>query len=404
MDTVNYQAKVQALLGYLSEHNYSDSYVRSFRSESVRMLDYLSGHASLDGYFQGYTERCGLKQTPQKSCAFRLIRSYIECGRLPSRRHPLRGTMPCHEMLPEDIRGHLDSYLSSCRDRWAPSTAKKIRQTVSAFLLHFLQSGTSLGRVSEGEVWSYFYDSGKDRVLRGHKFSYNIRRFLRWAGSRPGGEDYRRILPMVPRMKQTHRVFDCLSEEEDARLVSYILSDGCRLSLRDRAIVTVARFCGLRACDIAALRMEDVDLGRSRLSIRQHKTGHPLEQALRPVVGNAICRYVMEERPETDLPEVFLVDEHEVRPLACRTIGEVCSKAYRLAGIRQDGRRRGSHLLRHRFAQALVESGACDSAAMRLLGHTSPSSLEVYLETDLVRLRECALSISDFNTGKEVLA
>ena len=139
MDTVNYQAKVQALLGYLSEHNYSDSYVRSFRSESVRMLDYLSGHASLDGYFQGYTERCGLKQTPQKSCAFRLIRSYIECGRLPSRRHPLRGTMPCHEMLPEDIRGHLDSYLSSCGDGWAPSTAKKIRQAVSAFLLHFLQ-------------------------------------------------------------------------------------------------------------------------------------------------------------------------------------------------------------------------------------------------------------------------
>ena len=388
----------------MSEHNYSDSYVSIFRNESVRMLDYLSGHDSLDGYFQGYTERCGLKQTPQKRSVFRLIRSYIECGRLPSRRHPLRGTMPCHEMLPEDIRGHLDSYLSSCGDRWAPPTAKKIRQTVSAFLLHFLQSGTSPDRVPEGEVWSYFYDSGEDRVLRGHNSSYNIRRFLSWAGSRPGGEHYLRILPMEPRMKQVHKLFDCLSEEEDARLVSYVLGDGCGLSLRDRAIVTVARFCGLRACDIATLRMEDVDLGRSRLSVRQRKTGRPLEQALRPVVGNAICRYVMEERPETDLPEVFLVDEHEVRPLAYCTVGEVCDRAYRLAGIRQDGRRGGSHLLRHRFAQALVESGACDSAAMRLLGHTSPSSLEVYLESDDQRLRDCALSISGFKTGKEVLA
>jgi hypothetical protein len=41
---------------------------------------------------------------------------------------------------------------------------------------------------------------------------------------------------------------------------------------------------------------------------------------------------------------------------------------------------------------------------MRLLGHVSPSSLNVYLETDERRLRECALSISDFAIGKEVLA
>jgi hypothetical protein len=41
---------------------------------------------------------------------------------------------------------------------------------------------------------------------------------------------------------------------------------------------------------------------------------------------------------------------------------------------------------------------------MRLLGHTSPSSLEVYLESDDQRLRDCALSISGFKTGKEVLA
>ena len=404
MDTVNYQAKVQALLGYLSSQSYCDRYVSVFRVECDRVLDYLSSSHSLEGYFEGYHERYGVEPLPYRRKFFRLIRSYLECGRLPSRRHPLRGGESGYGMLPEDIRRHVDSYVASCGGGWSSSTCKTVRQTVSLFLSYLQKSGTGMDAVTESDVWAYFYDSGRDVALRGHICSYHVRRFLGWAGSRPGGEHYLRILPMEPRMKQVHKLFDCLSEEEDARLVSYVLGDGCGLSLRDRAIVTVARFCGLRACDIAALRMEDVDLGRSRLSIRQHKTGHPLEQALRPVVGNAICRYVMEERPETDLPEVFLVDEHEVRPLACRTIGEVCSKAYRLAGIRQDGRRRGSHLLRHRFAQALVESGACDSAAMRLLGHTSPSSLEVYLETDLVRLRECALSISDFNTGKEVLA
>ena len=112
----------------------------------------------------------------------------------------------------------------------------------------------------------------------------------------------------------------------------------------------------------------------------------------------------MEERPESGLPEVFLIDEREVRPLSPGLVGDICDKAYRLAGVRENGHRHGSHLLRHRFAQALVENGAGDSTAMRLLGHVSPSSLNVYLETDEVRLRECALSISDFAIGKEVLA
>lgn len=133
-------------------------------------------------------------------------------------------------------------------------------------------------------------------------------------------------------------------------------------------------------------------------------TGVPLVQALRPVVGNAVVRYVMQERPGSDLPELFLVDDREVRPLSPGTVGAVCDKAYRLAGVRQDGHRQGCHLLRHRFAQSLVDGGACDAAAMRLLGHSSPSSLDVYLETDERRLRECALSISDFAMGKEVPA
>lgn len=193
-------------------------------------------------------------------------------------------------------------------------------------------------------MWSYFYDTDADRLIRGISCSSAIRRFLRWAGGLPGGECYGRVLPMVPAVIRPRKPFDCMTEEEDDRLVSYILGEGCALSLRDAAIVTVARFCGLRACDVASLRMDDVDLGHSRLSVRQRKTGVPLAMPLRPVVGNAVIRYVMKERPESDLPELFLVEGREVRPLSPSTVTAVCDKVYRLAGIRQDGHRRGCHL------------------------------------------------------------
>lgn len=402
METINYQAKMNEFLGHLSGYGYSSSRLKSFKRECVRIVDYLSATGTLDGYIEGYSGRFGLKLYPVRLSVIRLIQSWLEEGRLPSRMHPLRHEATSYERLPESLRSLVDSYVTCCGSGWASSTRSVISQTVSSFLFYLHQSGGDFSAATEECVWAYFYDTRSDAALRGHCVSAKVRRFLRWAGGQPGGECYARLLAMVPAIKSPRKAYDCLTEEDDRLLTDYVLGDGCALSLRDTAIFAVARFCGLRACDIAALRMTDVDLARSRLRISQRKTGVALEQALRPVVGNAIVRYVMRERPESDLPELFLVDERETRPLTPGAVGKVCRKAYRLAGVGRDGRG-GSHLLRHRFAQSLIEGGACDSAAMRLLGHTSPSSLDVYLETDERRLRECALSISGFAIGKEVL-
>ena len=403
METINYQASGNELLGHLSGYGYSANYLKLFKKECERIVDYLSVSNTFDGYIQGYSERSGLKLYPDKLVVIGLIRSWMMEGRLPSRQHPLRHKATSYERLPDSLRRLVDSYVACCGGGWSSSSRSSVSKSVSAFLLHLHQSGVGLPGASEEYVWSYFYDSASDAVLRGHSVSCKVRSFLRWAGGQPGGECYARLLPMIPAVRQSGKVFDCMTEEEDARLQSHLLGGGSGLSLRDAAIVTVARFCGLRACDIASLRMEDVDLEHSRLTVTQRKTGVPLVQRLRPVVGNAIVRYVMRERPQSSLTELFLVDEREVRPLSPSTVKEACNKAYRLAGIRQDGHRRGCHLLRHRFAQSLIDGGACDAAAMRLLGHTSPASLDVYLETDERRLRECALGISDFAMGKEVL-
>ena len=404
MDTVNYQTKAQIFLVYLSEQNYSARYVSLLKKECERAVGYLSSFGSLDGYLENYSKKFGLPLNISRLGASRLILSYFEDGRLPSRRHPLRYKATSYERLSATIRSYVDSYVAACGGGWSSSTSEQTRRQLSSFLLHIQVSGKDLAEVTEDVVWSYFYDSERDVALRGHGVSYTVRRFLLWVGGQPGGECLAHMLPMVPMMARVRKPFDCLTEEEDSRLLAYVLGDGCKLSLRDRAICVIARFCGLRACGIAALRMSDIDLSRRRFSIRQRKTGVPLEQSLRPVVGNAICRYVKEERPLSDAPELFLVNEREVRPLSPAAVGFVCDKAYRLAGVRRDGHRKGGHILRHRFAQCLIEGGACDAAAMRLLGHSSPSSLDVYLETDQARLRDCALSISDFAMGKEVLA
>ena len=403
METNYYQTKAKTLLDYMSKHNYCDYYISLFKRESEWLAAYLSSGGVYDDYLPGYCKRYGQKLYPNKLWAIKAIKRYFEEGVLPSRRHPKHDKATLYERLSESNRSYVDSYISFLGSGKPSRSLANVKSELSAFLLHIQLSGVALSDVTEDVIWSFFYDSVQNQVLHDKRISSLIRTFLRWLNESPDGECYSHIIDFVPAMKRIKKTFDCLTEEEDNRLISYVTGNSCMLSLRDKAIFIVARFCGLRASDIVALRITDIDLGHSRLSIRQCKTGVVLEQTLRPVVGNAICRYVMEERPMSDLPELFLVDDRDVRPLSPCTIGKVCDKVYRLVGVRQDGRRGGSHILRHRFAQSLIENGACDSTAMRLLGHSSPSSLNVYLDTDHKMLRSCALYISDFAIRKEVL-
>ena len=73
------------------------------------------------------------------------------------------------------------------------------------------------------------------------------------------------------------------------------------------------------------------------------------------------------------------------------------------AGVRAKGEKKGLHLFRHHFAVALLQNGIQTPVISEVLGHASPISIEPYLESDLIRLKECALSIEKYPVGKEVL-
>jgi len=67
------------------------------------------------------------------------------------------------------------------------------------------------------------------------------------------------------------------------------------------------------------------------------------------------------------------------------------------------GDRKGFHIFRHHMATALLENGISQPIISRILGHTSPASLDTYLSADFPHLKECALSIERFPLRKEVL-
>ncbi|MDR2001409.1 MAG: tyrosine-type recombinase/integrase, partial [Prevotella sp.] len=107
-------------------------------------------------------------------------------------------------------------------------------------------------------------------------------------------------------------------------------------------------------------------------------------------------RIILEaSRPKlTGKNHVFLINEREIRHVS-RQINHICEKILLEAGI-INRERTGVHLFRHRFGVMLLNKGVPAPVITAALGHSSPSTLDAYLDSDLIHLKECGLSIEKF--------
>lgn len=87
-----------------------------------------------------------------------------------------------------------------------------------------------------------------------------------------------------------HAIIPMLSKEDEESLVK-----ACCLRLvcaRNAAVVLLALSTGLRACDIIALKISDIDWRSKTISIIQEKTENPLQVPIVPAVAKALAEYL----------------------------------------------------------------------------------------------------------------
>ena len=159
--------------------------------------------------------------------------------------------------------------------------------------------------------------------------------------------------------------------------------------LRDRAILLLLARLALRAGDIAALRLGDIDWDRAEIRVE----GKSRRQAALPLpqdVGDALYAYIAKARPATDEGKVFLRAMAPARALAnASSVSGVARRALDRAGVRTFAGR-GAHVFRHSQATGLLRSGADLDVIQALLRHASPSTTAIYAKTDTVMLQEVA--------------
>jgi site-specific recombinase XerD len=157
--------------------------------------------------------------------------------------------------------------------------------------------------------------------------------------------------------------------------------------LRDRAILLLLARLGLRAGDVAGLRLDDLDWtdGMLRLSGKARRQVRlPLPQE----VGDALLSYIEQERPRVDHDAVFIMMVAPYRSFAKSShISNIVALALKRAGI-SDPPSTGASLLRHSAATAMLRSGATLEAVGTVLRHRSLDMTAHYAKVDIPMLEQ----------------
>lgn len=406
MTLSNLRQNHSLLLTHMKETGYSESYIHSVRIEINRILlrEKDNSWNSYQDIYQDYASGPHSERSLLcKATVIGIIARFDLEGLYPGKHqwHTLWERGVYTQLIPE-FKDFVDHYRKLADTlQICGNTVKTNLSAISNFLCFLQEAGcASLSGIREEHVLGFFLDDGESlRKTAGHK--NRISRVLRACS---GYSEYCLVIDsFLPPIHDGRKNIQYLTPDEVSVIREY--ADQALLSSRDRAILFLLLYTGLRACDIAGMTFGSVDWESERLHIFQQKTSVSVELPLSPLVGNAIFDYLTKERPESTDGHIFLSKSRPHPPLTPRGLGSLVASVMRKSGVRQEpGDRKGSHIFRHHAATSMLEKGIPIPVISKILGHAAPDSVNSYLHADFVHLKECSISIEKYPASEEVFA
>jgi site-specific recombinase XerD len=299
------------------------------------------------------------------------------------------------------------TYLEQVRG-FATSTRTYHGRTAAEFLAHmdYETRPTRLAALTVQDIETFVCAVGprQTRASLQHVVSH-LRAFLRFlatAGEIPIGLDTQIDTPRVYRGEQLPRALPWAT----VRALLQAIDRTTALGRRDYAIFLLIATYGLRACEIVALTLDDVEWRARRLRVPQRKTRASLWLPLTDEVGTALLDYLRQGRSALAVRrqrvpfqaghartyrELFLrhrTPTGVLKPTAITEAFQAWSKRSALGIAFQ-----GVHCLRHSYAVHLLRSGLSLKMIGDLLGHRTLESTAVYIRLAVEDLRGVALDL-----------
>jgi integrase/recombinase XerD len=268
------------------------------------------------------------------------------------------------------------------------STVYEYERTARLFLLGRVDSdGGDLQRLTADDVTRFVLAECRRRSVRMSKaLTTSLRgllRFLYLEGLT--SSDLTAAVPSVANWRGAS-LPNALPAEHVRRLLASC-DRTTAVGRRDFAVLTLLSRLGVRAGEVAALELRDVDWRAGEIVIRGKGDRH--ERLPLPTdVGEALVDYLRHGRPGREDRHLFLRARAPFGPLTGGdgAIGMLVRAACRRAGLAPVG----AHRLRHTVATETLRAGAPLEEIASLLRHRRHATTVIYAKVDWVRLRELA--------------
>ena len=402
MDFTNLREHYHELLIYLEMEEYAAKTIRLVRN-NIDWILRVEKHKAWQSYLDIYYDRVQKSESELykkgQRTLLRMIRQFDLHEEYPTRgvKNPLIKQGSYHRLIPE-FKNIIDSFRTSenaCGLK--DSSIKTYSNLAAAFLYKMQERGRyDFGCISEEDVISFFLD-GKGNLTKCSSYKKSIAAVFNVVADWKEDECLR-LLAYLPQIGPRRKNIQYLTPEEVISIRSAIDDKNSGLSLRNRAIGNLLFFTGIRACDIAEMKLSSIDWEADEICIpQQEKSNQPLILPLTAIIGNSILDYLSNERPKSAENHLFLSELYPHRPFGAGTVWKQATNIYNAASIRQNkGDRRGTHLFRHNVATSLLNNGVPRPIISQTLGQADPTSLNPYLHTAFGYLKKCALSIDGF--------
>lgn len=389
---------IAAIIPYIENKNYSQSYFKGFKLILSRLDDYcaekeitkfsteVGQQFMLERY--GVTSRENYRKHSRLFRTMNMLSDFQHFGTVMIKRR-------LNRVFPEQFAHHAEAYLHHMEKNYAqPNTILSHKKSLFKFT-DFLDS-------RDVKAYSELTLEHANSYIKIVLCNYSkevaalhmsiMRRFLNYLYETDVIRD--NLSSKLITIKINHspaHLPSTLTEEEITKILAAVDRES-PMGKRDYALLMIASRFGLRSSDIRNLKSENIDWTNHEIHITQVKTGEPLTLPLPDDVGWALIDYLKNARPVSDASEIFLRVVPPYTVLA--NPNNVLIRYMRLAGIHYERlQHHGLHILRHSMATHMLDKEIPITTIQSIMGHVSSESTKRYTTIDVRQLKECALEM-----------
>ena len=272
----------------------------------------------------------------------------------------------------------------------APRTCNQRLRYVRAFLQEVVDPTLEIDHMCAAALINYVSDYGRTHKPGSTQcLAKAIRSYLRFAQLQ--GHDTRALRAVVPTIAPWPRA--ALPTPLDERQLERFFGAFNRSTpsgQRDFAMARCLVDLGLRASEVAALRLEDIHWQAGYIHLAAGKTRRAARLPLLSSTGEAIAAYVQQGRANSPSRAVFVrLNAPYDASVTAELVRGAMRRAFTQAGLPPTWT--GTHRLRQTTATRMLQNGASLKAIADVLRHQSLNTAKPYTQVDLAQLRIVAM-------------